>query len=203
MRANDETTSEELKVKIEQDHQIKLGCSTVRRARKNQGWTMGGTGYCQLVRDYNKPKRLDFAKQVIEENDDFDNVIFIDESTIIAERYRRFSFRKLREPKKKKLKPKHPVAVHVWAGISKHGATEICIFEGIMDADLYCKVLEHSLLPFVKENLPNHRFMQDNDPKHTSKKAQEFFKETDINWWRTPPESPDLSPIKNLWHELI
>ena len=58
-------------------------------------------------------------------------------------------------------------------------------------------------LPFLHEVFPNgHLFMQDNDPKHISKKAQEFFHANGINWWRTPPESPDLNPIENLWHEL-
>ena len=44
--------------------------------------------------------------------------------------------------------------------------------------------------------------MQDNDPKHTSRMANSFMLDNNINWWKTPPESPDCNPIENLWHEL-
>ena len=45
---------------------------------------------------------------------------------------------------------KHPTKVHVWAGISKHGRTGICLFESNMDAPLYIEVLEQTLLPFIE-----------------------------------------------------
>ena len=44
---------------------------------------------------------------------------------------------------------KHPIKVHVWVAISKRGATEICIFEGKMDAPFYIQILERYLLPFI------------------------------------------------------
>ena len=101
------------------------------------------------------------------------------------------------------FRPKHPTKVHVWAGISRRGATQICIFDGIMDAPMYTNILDQTLLPFIEKVYPDaHRLMQDNDPKHTSKSAKEFFTNNRVNWWKTPPESPDLNPIENLWHEL-
>ena len=201
MRRNDETTSREIQKKLAK-HGLIVHASTIRRSRKEQGWTLQQTRYCQLIREANKVKRLEFAQRVLDSGDTFENVIFSDECSISLQQFRRTCDRKVDEPAKRKPKPKHPLKVHVWAGISRSGATKICIFEGIMQADLYCSILEDTLIPFINETLPNHRFMQDNDPKHTSRRAQAFFDEHGINWWRTPPESPDLNPIENVWHEL-
>ena len=201
MRKNDEATSRQIQKKLFKCG-VEVHPSTVRRARKEQGWTLQNTKYCQLIRDVNKTKRLEFAQRVIATEDTLDNVIFSDECSISLQQFRRTCYRKVGEPPKRKPKPKHPLKVHVWAGISRHGATKICVFEGIMEANLYCRILKDTLLPFIREKLPDHRFMQDNDPKHTSKTAKTFFEENGINWWRTPLESPDMNPIEDMWHEL-
>ena len=72
-----------------------------------------------------------------------------------------------------------------------------------MNAPVYVDILQQTLLPFIQSVYPDgHRFMQDNDPKHTSNMGKDFLDNNNITWWKTPPESPDLNPIENLWHEL-
>ena len=95
------------------------------------------------------------------------------------------------------------VKVYVWAGCSWEGATRVRIFEGIMNAEAHVYILKKALLPSTRFLYAGKkfRFMQGNDPKHTSKHAREFFAENGIQWWKTPPESLDLNPIENLWHE--
>ena len=72
-----------------------------------------------------------------------------------------------------------------------------------MNATLYISILDQTLIPFISAVYPDHhRFMQDNDPKQTSRLAAQFMNSKGVNWWKTPPESPDCNPIENLWHEL-
>ena len=202
MNADDETTAIKLATVLNQCG-IFLSLATIKRSQQLLGWTFHGTRYCQLIRPANKEKRLSWATKCLAENDDFDDVIWSDETSVQLELHRRHCFRKMNQPPKLKPKPKHPIKVHVWAAISKRGATNVCIFEGKMDASFYIKILEHYLLPFINSNFPStHRFMQDNDPKHTSRQTRSFFEDNGVTWWPTPPESPDCNPIENMWHEL-
>lgn len=84
-------------------------------------------------------KRLEYAQQIPDSGDTFHNVIFSDECSVSLEQYRRTCYRKVDEPLKRKPNPKHSLKVHVWAGISRNGATKVCIFDDIIDAELYCR----------------------------------------------------------------
>ena len=132
------------------------------------------------------------------QTDSFDDVIWSDETSAQLETHHRFCCRK----EGMKPQPKHPVKVHVWA---ENEVTGVCIFEGKMDVILYYIILRKTFLPFIEAKFPpptSHRFMQDNDSKHCSKYDQRFYEEVGINWWRTPPELPDLNLIENLRHEM-
>ena len=136
-------------------------------------------------------------------NEDFDDAIFTDESTIQLEHHSRLCFRRHHMPRLLKQRGKHPVKIHVWGGISKRGAANIIMFTGIMNAERLGRIFEVVLLPFVRDHFcDGHRLQQDNDPKHASGYIDDFFKENGINWWPTPPESPDLNRIENIWGSL-
>ena len=101
MTKDDETTVEQLQ-KLLQNQGHHLSRPTILRCRKNLGWSTRGAAYCQMIPEPNKVKRLDWAKENANEN--FDDVIWTDETSVQLECHRRFCCRK--KSQKPRYKPR-------------------------------------------------------------------------------------------------
>lgn len=83
------------------------------------------------------------------------------------------------------------------------GATKLVMFTENLTAVRFAKVLEPGLAPFVRAKfLSQHKFRQDNDPKHRSNYINQFLKDHNIQWYKTPAESLDLNPIEKVWGSM-
>ena len=139
MMQDDETTARESVTDL-LGAGVSVSLSTALKGRRLLCWTRRGMAYCQLIRAENRKKWLDWAQEHL--GAEFHNVIWTDETSVQMETHRRFCCMKKGQKPRYKPRPKHPVKVHVWAGISWNGATNACIFEGIMDTELYCQILD-------------------------------------------------------------
>ena len=139
MEKNDEMTAPQLTRRVNKCFEKQFLQDKNKRLRRNLGWVCTATKYCQLIREPNRVKRQEFCEKCLQDNEQFD-VIFTDECSVFLENHSKISFHRKWEQPKLRGKPKHPLKVHVWAGISKRGPTGLIIFDGIMDAEFYVSV---------------------------------------------------------------
>ena len=200
---NSQLTAKQLKIRLV----LTSSTRTITRYCNKLGWNKIRTRYCQIVSFNNKVKRFIFACCAKLNKETFYNTIHIDECSV------ELRFTTIKNWNKKNIllraaggkvgKPKHPIKVHLWGGISRKGLTPLIIFENKMNSDGFQDLMKMGFLPFVEENFSDsHRLMMDQDPKHCSKSTKRFILRNDINYFESPPESPDLNPIEMVWNDL-
>ena len=144
IRNDDKTTATQLQGLLA-SHNVYVSLSTILRHWRQLGWVYRGPAYCQLIRSVNKQKRLEWAHEHL--HDSFENVFWSDESSS----HQRYCYRKKGERPRPKPRLKPPTKVHVLAGISKRGATGVCVFEGRMDAPLFAKFFSELFCHFFRK----------------------------------------------------
>jgi transposase len=96
-------------------------------------------------------------------------------------------------------------AVGVWSCFMGTEMGPLVIIEkgGRMTGKKYLETLKDHFVPFYERMRAKYGdevvMQQDNAPWHTAKVCQRYLEEHNVQLLRWPPQSPDLTPIENVW----
>lgn len=193
---------------LQNQFQIKITPQSVRNYLRRFGIQSRTPASKPFINNVNRRKRLNFAKRYL--NKDFrywKRVIFSDECKINL----KLSDGRVRiwREKNTRLYPKNmlPTFKHgggslmIWGCFAASGVGNLHFIDGIMNAKQYVQILKTNLHQSA-QNLGIRRkyiFQQDNDPKHTALHTRLWLLYNCRKCLNTPPQSPGVNPIENLW----
>lgn len=185
---------------------IAVSSSCVRRQLISTGYVARRPRKKPLLDERQRQRRLAWANEhKTWTANDWEKVCFSDESSFhIMDNKTQYVRRQQGEeflPQCIVKTVKHPTSVMVWSMISVHGVGRLHIVEGIMNQDKYIEVLKKKVVPDLKRLFPQGDgiYQQDGAPCHTARRVKEFMDEQGVKILSWPGNSPDISPIENLW----
>jgi transposase len=193
---------------------IKLGRNTVRKILKEYGKAKRIPRKKPWLRGENRKRRLTWTRVEKKRKRDWNTVYWSDEVTFyVGENNNVFYVTRgaNEEFLEKNLKPtfkSRRLKVGVWSCFCGEDMGPLVIIPkgGTMTAQRYIKVLKKHFIPFYRRMVRKYGsevVMQENNTSwYKAGAVRAFLKAQKVKYLSWPPQSPDLTPIENLWKQI-
>lgn len=195
-------------VKAKEESNFPGSANTARRRIRLSNLRNRAASNKIFLTEFNKQRRVEFARQYENHENFWENVVFSDEKTFQSchngtlRVYRPVGMR-YDERYTRKINQSGRFSVNVWGWISSRGPGVCAVIEERLNANVYCNILENIMLPSVRPVFgDNFVFQQDNCPIHKARVVQNFLENYNIQTLPWVSKSPDLYPIENVWGEI-
>ena len=198
IKSDPETSVRKLTTRIAKTKKLTVSKSTVHLTLQKLKYSKPFPVQIPLLSEKNRLFRIEWAQK--NKFKLWCRAVFADEASFWLNRGKVRMWTKSGKKRSQKT-TKHSPKLHIWAAFSSFGTFPLCIFRQNLDAQFFVKILGWHLLTQAETFHGNRWFLvQDNDPKHRSKLAQQWISEKmPNNVFQWPSQSPDLNSIENLF----